>query len=233
MPPVKRLLVRSEVLLERLDGVALHLDLLVERTKREIIRGHVGLQAEQHVFVVGEARLRLVARRLERPAHLAPDVDLVAEIEGHHRRRGEGVGTGPGRAAAGRAHAAAAAGFSQELAVVARGPLPFAAALEIERRIKIGLGLPRDGAGLAHAGDGGAQVLVGALGLFLQLVQLGIVKNGVPVALGNVVARIALLPVAVLLVARGRFLVAGRLGDRGLDIIGPDAAPAKQGGGAT
>ena len=129
----------------------LHVDLGIGRAQGEIIRGDVGLEGEQDIFIIGQAGLRLVAGGFEGAAELAPDIDLVAQVERHHRGRIEGVGL-----------AAAAAGVCAiELAVIRRGPLAGAGAAEIERREKIGLRLPGDGARFAHPRDGGAQRLVG------------------------------------------------------------------------
>ena len=181
----------------------------------EIIGGDIGLQREQDVFVIGQGGLGLVARSLKRAAHLAPEIDFVTEIERHDRGGVEGVG---------QLEMPLPVVCGDKLAVIRRGALPGSVPFEIKRGKKIGLGLPGHGARFADLRHCGAQGLVGRWAWASSSFSLESWKIGVPVALGNLVLRLALFPVA-------RFLVVDRLGNRGLDVIGPDGTAGQEGDG--
>jgi hypothetical protein len=158
-------------------------DLGVEGADEEIIDSDIGGESEEDVLGVGGGGLGLSGGGLEGAADAAPEVQFVAEIEwdanvvdvnGFHL---EGDGEGDGFVAG---NALAAVGgvegkFGEELAAGHAG----------------------GGAGLVHAGDGGAEVLVAGEGIGFEAGKDGVVEDIPPFALGSGVAGLSGLPMPV------------------------------------
>ena len=203
-----------KVILVGLDRAVLHVDLGVERAQGEIVGGHIGAQHEQDVLKVRQGGLRLVPPMPQTSAtHLAPDIDFITEIEGHDGEGVEGVGresasagripVGGARAAprivsrapVGRSAGSAETGrFRDRSAIIRRRTLAQGGASR--NRGKDRNRLPTDAPPRAprlQRATAARRRLAVHLGARLELIQLGIVKDGVPIAARNLVLRLRLI----------------------------------------
>ena len=170
----------------QLDRLPEHRAVRVDRPQREIRGGHVGMQRQADGFEAGDRGLGDRGRGFRGAPDPAPEIHLVADVDGHAELGG---------------------GVAARQAVRRLGDAVFGVALahdrgvEADRGIEVGLGQVGDGPGLAHAGDRRLEILVRRR-VPLQLVERGIPEHLPPRALRDRVRRRGLLPRSGLLPRR-------------------------------